>query len=131
LTAAAKFGTNNVVFLTITASAAYTAVQQLGGPSSVDAIPRVFEAIRQAVYADLVAGHFCPPGKRVKADYALNVNEWQKRGLPHAHMIAHFPGPMWTSHDVRFSVQFQYIIQVSDGDTISQNPHLLPCDNQT
>jgi hypothetical protein len=37
--------------------------------SSVDAIPRVFEATRQAVYADLIAGHFSPPGKRVKADY--------------------------------------------------------------
>jgi hypothetical protein len=101
LTAAAKYGSNNVVFLTITASTAYTAVQALGGASSVDAIPHVFEVIRQAVYADLIAGHFCPPGKRVKADYALNVNEWQKRGLPHAHMIAHFPGPMWSAHDVR------------------------------
>jgi hypothetical protein len=101
LTAAAKYRTKNVIFLTITASSAYSAVQALGGPSSVDAIPRVFEVIRQAVYADLIAGNFCPPGKRVKADYALNVNEWQKRGLPHAHMIAHFSGPMWTPHEVR------------------------------
>jgi hypothetical protein len=107
LTAAAKYGTNNVIFLTITASAAYPAVQALGGASSVDAIPRVFEAIRQAVYADLLAGRFCPPGNQVNADYALNVNEWQKRGLPHAHMIAHFPGPMWTAREVRtFCVQF-------------------------
>jgi hypothetical protein len=77
-------------------------VQPLGGANSVDAIPRVFEAIRQQVYADLLAGHFCPPDSDVRADYGLNVNEWQKRGLPHAHMIAHFPGPMWTAHDVRF-----------------------------
>jgi hypothetical protein len=87
--------------LTITAASTYKAVQHLGGADSVDAIPRVFEAIRQQVYADLLAGHFCPPDEDVRADYGLNVNEWQKRGLPHAHMIAHFPKPMWTAHDVR------------------------------
>jgi hypothetical protein len=58
LMAAAKYGTNNVIFLTVTASAAYTAVQALSVASSVDAIPRVCEAIRQAVYADLIAGRF-------------------------------------------------------------------------
>jgi hypothetical protein len=94
LTAAAKFGTNNVVFLTITATSDWDAVCALGGENCVDVVPRVFEAIRQHVYADLLAGTFCPPTKQVHADYGLNVNEWQKRGRPHAHMIAHFPGAM-------------------------------------
>jgi hypothetical protein len=101
LCAAAKYGTNNVVFLTITASPTWNCLRQLGGKERVEAVTRAFEAVRQDVFEDLLAGKFCPPGKQVRADYAVNVTEWQKRGLPHAHMIAHFPGAMWTNHDVR------------------------------
>jgi hypothetical protein len=64
-----------------------------------------------AVYADILAGTFCPPTKQVHADYELNVNEWQKRGRARAHMIAHVPSTMWTAHDVQFFLAiecFQY-----------------------
>jgi hypothetical protein len=101
LSAAAKYGTNNVVFLTITASPDRDGLLDLGGKDRVDVVTRTFEAIRQEVYQDLIEGKFCPPGKGCRADYAMNVTEWQKRGLPHAHMIAHFPGSIWTANDVR------------------------------
>jgi hypothetical protein len=66
-----KYGTRNAIFLTILAPTVYTAVEalELGGASSVDALPCVFVAIQQAGYANLIAGHFCPPSKRIEADY--------------------------------------------------------------
>jgi hypothetical protein len=108
LCAEAKYGTNNVVFLTITASPDWNGLLDLGGRDRVDAVTRAFEAIRQEVYQDLIEGKFCPPDKRCRAIYAMNVTEWQKCSLPHAHMIAHFPGPIWTPNDVRSSLSFAF-----------------------
>jgi hypothetical protein len=83
-----------VVFLAVTVSPTWNCLRQLGGKERIEAVTRAFEAVRQDVFEDLLAGKFCPRENQLRADYAVNVTGWQKRGLPHVHMIAHFPGAM-------------------------------------
>jgi hypothetical protein len=99
---AARYGTNNMIFLTVTLDPQCDAVKELiaGGVNPVVAQTRVMESIRQTLQHRLTYGHYLPeciPAKFRRATYYVNVTEWQGRGLPHIHIIVKYPGPLWTA----------------------------------
>ena len=102
--AAATYGTNNMVFLTVTAGA-LDELQELldrspAGSERVDVSCRSFHGISEQVWKDLCEGFYLPESCRVKADYGTKSAEFQARGKPHTHKIAHFPGRAFTAHEV-------------------------------
>jgi Helitron helicase-like domain at N-terminus len=104
LVAAGKYGTNNVLFVTVTASPSWDFMRDLldgqRADDRPDVVVRAFDIIRQQVTLDLEAGVYCPGDKKAAADYYAVATELQKRGLPHFHSVHHYPGKSWSARQI-------------------------------
>lgn len=106
LTRAAVFGTQNLLFVTVTASTQWdflntcNIMHKRPAFDAFFAFTRVFEAIHRQIFEDLRAGKYCPSAVRRIADFALSVHEWQKRAIPHTHTITHYPGEPWSAKQI-------------------------------
>ena len=106
LVAAAAFGTNNMMFVTVTANELDELLEDFGycpNPKDrVDGAARSFHGVADQVWRDLCEGIYLPNGWCLKttADYGTCVTEFQKRGRPHIHIVVHFPGRVFTPEEV-------------------------------
>jgi Helitron helicase-like domain at N-terminus len=104
LVAAGKYGTNNVLFVTVTASPSWEFMRDLldgqRADDRPDVVVRAFDIVRQQVTLDLEAGVYCPADAKATADYYAVATELQKRGLPHFHSVHHYPGRSWSARQV-------------------------------
>jgi Helitron helicase-like domain at N-terminus len=108
LAAAGNYGTNNVLFVTVTASPSWEWMRGLlDGQRADDRPDVVVRAFDRSAVRRPSTGHARPQSRRVlsgrrkaAADYYAVATELQKRGLPHFHSVHHYPGKSWSARQV-------------------------------
>ena len=110
LTAAAAYGTDNMLFWTWTPNARTNTSPHLMEEDEdcedrFDNLARDFDGVWKQLCDDIINGRFLPESLgHVKAEFWLRVKEFQKRSGNHGHGIAKFPGRPWTADIVRFTM---------------------------